>query len=315
MVERARETDILAVAARHTEMSRAGHHEHHGPCPVCGGHDRFSVNIRKGVWYCRGCAKGGDVISLVRHITGGTFTNAVETLAGENWPKPRLVEARKAPASVSEHRLLALRLWGETKPIVGSVAETYLRTRCVDLDQIPDLEGVLRFHPNCPSNGARHPCLIALLRHAVTDEPTGIMRTALTADGRKIGRMALGQKAGSAIKVWPDVEVTSGLVVGEGLETIAAAATRIKHEGTRLQPAWALVDAGNLATFPPLPAIEHLTILVDKDQADKRGREAGQAAADACARSWLKAGRQVTQLIPHIVGTDFADIAQDEARP
>jgi hypothetical protein len=85
-------------------------------------------------------------------------------------------------------------------------------------------------------------------------------------------------------------------------------------KGTKLQPAWALVDAGNLANFPPLPAIEHLTILVDKDYADKNGKHAGQHAANACTQRWQKAGRYITQLIPHVLGTDFADIVKEEAR-
>jgi hypothetical protein len=53
-----------------------------GPCPVCGGMDRFSINLKKQVWNCRGCARGGDVIALVQHIDGGSFMEAVETLAG-----------------------------------------------------------------------------------------------------------------------------------------------------------------------------------------------------------------------------------------
>jgi hypothetical protein len=126
----------------------------------------------------------------------------------------------------------------------------------------------------------------------------------------------LGGKAGGAIKLWSDATVTHGLVVGEGLETVAAAATRIEVQGTKLQPAWALVDAGNLASFLPRCGIEHLTILVDQDHADKHGRYPGQDAADACTRCWQSAGRYITQLIPDQLGTDFADIALErEARP
>ena len=54
-----------------------------GPCPVCGGDDRFSINTEKQVWNCRGCGKGGDVIDLVRHIDGSDFTAACTKLAGE----------------------------------------------------------------------------------------------------------------------------------------------------------------------------------------------------------------------------------------
>src|SRR5271169_4124650 len=57
------------------ELARRGFHlrgkiERTGPCPVCGGDDRFSINTEKQVWNCRGCGKGGDVIDLARHIDG-----------------------------------------------------------------------------------------------------------------------------------------------------------------------------------------------------------------------------------------------------
>jgi hypothetical protein len=69
-----------------------------GPCPVCGGTDRFSINLKKQVWNCRGCARGGDVIALVQHIDGGSFMEAVETLVG---PAPRLAAKRQPKAAPS----------------------------------------------------------------------------------------------------------------------------------------------------------------------------------------------------------------------
>jgi hypothetical protein len=53
-----------------------------GPCPVCGGTDRFSINLKKQLWNCRGCEIGGDVIALVEHLDGCGFMEAVEMLAG-----------------------------------------------------------------------------------------------------------------------------------------------------------------------------------------------------------------------------------------
>ena len=57
--------------------------ERFGSCPVCGGKDRFSVNVRKNVWNCRGCDKGGhDVIGLVMHSHGLGFVPALEMITG-----------------------------------------------------------------------------------------------------------------------------------------------------------------------------------------------------------------------------------------
>ena len=108
---------------------------------------------------------------------------------------------------------------------------------------------------------------------------------------------------GCAIRLWPDDVVTTGLVIGEGIESTLAAATHIIHRETLLQPAWTAGSAGNLASFPVLPGIEALTILVDNDATG-----VGQAAAMECARRWSAAGREVARLIPRELNTDFNDI-------
>jgi hypothetical protein len=322
LIERARSVDILSVATHYgARLRKASGGESAGPCPLCGGRDRFSVNVRKGLWNCRGCDKGGDVIALVQHLSGCDFAEAITHLTGEDWPAPRIAEAppQRKRAQASPHRAAALRIWHYAGSIFGTPAQTYLtNTRNIDLAQIPDIDEALRYHAHCPiGQMQRLPCLIALIRDVQTNAPIGIMRTPLSADGRKapvpnedgelIDRWALGDKPGGAIKLWEDAAVTTGLVVGEGLETVLAAATRIEHRGTLLQPAWALIDKGNLQNFPLLSGIEALTILVDHDESGD-----GQKAASVCARRWLDAGREVIRLTPKTLGTDFNDIVRRE---
>jgi hypothetical protein len=82
-IERARAVHIEdELARREHTLGGNGKVERAGPCPKCGGTDRFSINTAKGVWNCRGCGIGGDVIGLVRHLDGLTFAAAVEALAG-----------------------------------------------------------------------------------------------------------------------------------------------------------------------------------------------------------------------------------------
>jgi hypothetical protein len=69
-----------------------GKNEQCGPCPVCGGDDRFSINIQKQVFNCRGCGVGGDVIALVQHLDGTEFNDAVTKLVG---PKPNATATKK----------------------------------------------------------------------------------------------------------------------------------------------------------------------------------------------------------------------------
>ena len=71
----------IELAHRGIKLKRVGR-ELVGPCPVCGGRDRFAINIPKQIWNCRGCVKGGDIIALVQHLDGCDFGGALNTLAG-----------------------------------------------------------------------------------------------------------------------------------------------------------------------------------------------------------------------------------------
>jgi DNA primase len=63
------------TARRGIKLKRVGA-EQVGPCPKCGGEDRFSINVKKQVFHCRGCDGGGDVIALVKHLDGCDFLAA-----------------------------------------------------------------------------------------------------------------------------------------------------------------------------------------------------------------------------------------------
>ena len=93
------------------------------------------------------------------------------------------------------------------------------------------------------------------------------------------------------------------LVIGEGLETVLAAATRLPYRGEPLRPAWAMLSKGNLGRFPVVDGVDRLIILADNDIFGM-----GQAAADECKRRWLEAGRRCARLMQDRPGTDFNDI-------
>src|SRR4029077_19766942 len=81
-VDRARAISIESEIERRG-IKLKGRTERVGPCPVCGGTDRFSVNTSKQVFNCRGCGQGGDVIAMVQLIDRCGFMTAIETLTGE----------------------------------------------------------------------------------------------------------------------------------------------------------------------------------------------------------------------------------------
>lgn len=197
----------------------------------------------------------------------------------------------------------ALIIWSEARIINGTPGVAYLAKRGVDLGSLPDLRHVLRWHPACPWERGRHGAMIALMTDAITGEPRAIHRTAVTATAEKVGKMMLGPSAGCVVRLWPDEDVSSGLVVGEGIETVLVAASRIVHRGTRLAPAWAACSAGAMAKLPLLTGVDALTLLVDHD-----ANNAGKRAAAECSARWTAAGREVVRLTPRAVGQDFGDL-------
>jgi hypothetical protein len=85
-VARARAVPIgEEILRRGINLKRVGA-EFVGPCPRCGGEDRFAVHTKKNIFNCRGCSVGGDVIKLVEHLDGVDFNAACTMLAG---PQPK----------------------------------------------------------------------------------------------------------------------------------------------------------------------------------------------------------------------------------
>jgi putative DNA primase/helicase len=151
-------------------------------------------------------------------------------------------------------------------------------------------------------SGIRLPCLIALYRDVVSDAPAGIHRIALTPDvlaGGKVQRRTLGSwPTPRAIKLWP---ATDQLFLGEGIETVLAAATRLHYRDAPMRPAWAAGSSGNIGKFPVLPKVDQLTLLVDHDAS-------GEKCAASCRLRWREADRMVVRLQTDRLGTDFNDL-------
>jgi len=81
LIEQARSVPIENVIAERG-IKLSGKIERIGPCPHCKGEDRFSINVGKQVFNCRGCGAKGDVIALTQFLDGCDFRSAVEKLTG-----------------------------------------------------------------------------------------------------------------------------------------------------------------------------------------------------------------------------------------
>lgn len=110
----------------------------------------------------------------------------------------------------------------------------------------------------------------------VTNDPVGIHRTYLNAEGGKFDRKMLGHQG--VVRITSDEDVTYGLGIAEGIEDALAVAL---HWG----PAWAATSAGAIERFPVLFGVDCITVFADDDTA-------GAKAACACADRWTAAGKE-----------------------
>jgi CHC2 zinc finger/Toprim domain len=257
-----------------------------------------SLHIYTDHFHCFGCNAHGDRIDWLMMVEGLSRDEAIRKL--ETWDAPiKAKPVRKA----EDHTQGALAIWEYAEPITGTLAERYLTEhRKIDLVGLPsNVNDILRFHPHCPFNGRDYPCLLALMRDPVTGEPIGIQRTALTPNGSKVERKMLGRSG--VVQIWP---AGNRLVVGEGTETVLAAALHLTHGDAPLQPAWAALTGHGLAHLPLITGVEQLIILVDHDL-----NGVGQAKANQCAVRWQRAGRRVQKIMPKQPGWDFNDVLKE----
>lgn len=242
----------------------------HGPCPICGGKDRFRFdNLEgRGTFFCNQCG-AGDGLKLIQLFYRLSFVEALKMLAqalGEHiWEKSSLsgskclrkvlnnssLENQKPPNQhILDKRRRALRTtWRHARSLTrGDPVDCYLIARGIELDYFPS---ALKFHPELTyynDDGtllARFPAMLALIQnkdnHYVTIHRT-YLGDGCKADVPKPKKLmpAIEPKAsmGAAIKLY---EPTNGkIVLAEGIETALSISV-----STGL-PVWATVSSGGM---------------------------------------------------------------------
>lgn len=267
---------------------------HHGPCPLCGGKDRFRFDDLdgRGTYYCNQCGAGNG-IQLAQKKT--------------NWPMSKLVKeiqkmAGTAPVEMpperkedaEKRRKMLNDLWqGGRNVSRDDTSGEYLHHR-TGLKVFPP---VLRFHPSVyhAETKASHPALIA----KVTDQdnrPVAIHRTWLAEIEPKKKLTAGSIPAGSAIRLFPYEE---SIGIAEGIETAISAWAVFNI------PTWAAISATMLEKWEPPKAATKIFIFGDNDH-----NFTGQLSAYRLAHRLRQNDRFeiVKVVIPNIVGADWNDV-------
>lgn len=288
----------------------------HGPCPLCGGEDRFQFfkdAHRTGGSHCRGCGAKPDGFELVRQNLSLSFIDAVREVARvlnceaplhRHRAKPTPPPAVKISDERENRRLRAKlkKTWQQSLPGWHPKAEPmrrYLANRGLHVPQLP---ATLRFHPSMLSVDTetgeiegRFPTMLALVVDRNGD-PVTLHRTYLTPEGYK-APVASAKK----LMAYPDDREVSGgaihlsgtgpvLNVAEGIETAFAVQELVGGS------IWATANASLMANLEIGEPVRALWVWSDLDRSGD-----GQSSAHKLVRRARERGLQATAVVPNVL--------------
>jgi hypothetical protein len=251
-----------------------------GPCPLCGGKDRFAINLRSNLFQCRKCddIKGGDQIALTMQVLELSFPDALKFLCGDapaqiDPEEMRRRRERSEAAALHQAREQeryrqnaigdAKRIWERATENQPLTIHQYLEARGITHAMLPTLPRALRLlddHPYVKRIGGqlvtchRSPCMVAAIQ-----APSGMLeavhqtwfcssapygKSVIEHEGKNMpAKLVRGSKKGGAIRLHTP-RAADTLIMGEGIETTLTAMAAAPVAGAAY---WAGVDLGNMA--------------------------------------------------------------------
>ena len=275
----------------------------HGPCPICGGKDRFRFSDQNiGRFICNNCGSG-DGYKLIERITGEPFRDVVRKVKDMvETIKPQI---RAEATDEARQKREMQNLWDRgRRPTEGGIVSRYINSRIGQWWSGQYLREV---------DQVRHPYTsgdFTCMMTKITDpsgKPCNIHLTYLTEQGRKATveppkRVLAGKLTeGSAIRLSP-----SGATLGlsEGIETAMAASLMFGV------PCWAAISGTMMAKWIPPEDVKRVIIFADND-----GNYTGQAKAYALANRLVVQSKLLVEVrVPELVGEDWADVYEKKLK-
>lgn len=267
----------------------------HGPCPMCGGKDRFRFDDKggRGTWFCSQCG-AGDGFEFLKAMFGWGFVQAAKEI-------DRVIGAVQAVAikqgrtEAEKVAVIEKALKQSRKVVKGDPVWVYLNRR-TGIETIPV---DIRFHPGMKhSSGGMYPVMLAVMRDKF-GKGVSVHRTYLTIEGHKAPvdppkKFMEGKPLnGSAVRL---SAIEEHLGIAEGIETALAAALSFGV------PVWASTNATLLQAWLLPDGVKRVSIYADNDSTFT-----GQSAAYALAHRLAKSGIVAEVLMPEAVDTDWCD--------
>jgi putative DNA primase/helicase len=259
----------------------------HGPCPSCGGKDRFRFTDKdgQGRWICNQCGNGSgfDLLGLVH---GWDFKRAAQEVKAIVGDVP-LTGIRQEATPEDIRRRLRCTFRRSTATKDGDLVSSYLRSR--SLPSAVKFEAI-RFAPSLPVDGDEFPAMLAVVSDAA-GKPATLHRTFLARDGsgkapiRSPRRLMPGKAPmGGAVRLGEHV---GRLGIAEGIETAMAASVMFGL------PVWSAVSSAMLSGWVPPDDAVDIVIFGDNDPLF-----GGQSAAYTLAHRLAVGGNRVEVRIP-----------------
>jgi putative DNA primase/helicase len=265
----------------------------HGPCPICGGTDRYRFDDKNGTgsYFCSSC-RSGDGIQLLMAVKGWGFATAAKAVEEQ----VGFVRAEDQPAKKSDEAKKAAlrRIWTDAHRLTGDdEVSKYLKARGLILP-----ESSIRCHESLlyreEGIDKTFPAMLGLISQS--DGTAASIHRTYILNGEKAPvdspkKLMAGMPVkGAAIRLF-----RAGPCVGiaEGIETAIACFMRFAI------PTWSAVSAIGMESWQPPKGIEKVVIFGDNDASFT-----GQASAYALAKR-LRSDFKVEVRIPQT--GDWAD--------
>ena len=240
-----------------------------------------------GKWTDAATGEHGDLLDLIAANRRLTTPRAVFDEARSFLSIPPPLPDRPMPISPGSPKA-ACRLFAMSQPILGTIAETYLRERGISASRDTT---ALRFHPRCyyGADGASYtrsseprPALIAAVT-GFDGTVTGVQRTWLDPAGHgkaavAAPRRAMGHLLGNAVRFGAVLDI---MAAGEGIETMLSLRTIMPA-----LPMVAALSANHLSALVLPSTLRRLYIARDNDPA---GRRAAETLSDRAQAGGLEA--------------------------
>ncbi len=274
----------------------------HGPCPLCGGKDRFHWDNKNGSgsYFCHTCGPGSGIDLLMKY-TGMEFKEAADAI------DKRIgnidAEPQNYKPDTQQNKIRLQKIAKELKFITkGDPVELYLNSRglsglaCNNLKMHPGLTQVCgQVKPL-----GKFPAMVASIRNR-EGKVSSFHITYLNQDGTKAEvenqkkiLPSFSRLVGGAIRLFEPME--GSICVAEGVETALAAS---KMFGL---PCWSVCNSRLMEGFEVPDGVNSVFVCADNDS-----NYTGHKSAYTLANKLSLAGYETDVHLPKKAGTDFAD--------